>query len=153
VIFFWAEQLPMKQHSPGLVRLLRGAGFVALLGAVLCGCGGFKTGTVTGKVTVNGTPANSGTVYFVLKDKQGIAPIEPDGTYKAQVPVGKVTVTIQNGPTPAGQKTVTIPAKYADAKKSGLEYEIKPGSQEIPLELTGSAAPAGPAPKGPGPRR
>ena len=137
----------MKQHSPGLVRLLRGAGLVALLGAALCGCGGFKTGTVTGKVTVNGTPANAGTVHFQsAAGKQGMANIEPDGSYKALVPLGKVTVTVMEAPPPVGQKAVPIPPKYANAKTAGLEFEIKSGSQEIPLELTGSA-PKGPAPK------
>src|SRR5262249_20377437 len=81
--------------------------------------------------------------------KNSAAAIETDGTYKTAVPVGKVTVTIQNGATPEGLKPVRIPPNYADSKKSGLEFEITSGSQTIDLELKGSA---GPAPKGPGPR-
>jgi hypothetical protein len=121
-----------------LVRFLRGGGLVALLGAALCGCGGFKTGTVSGKVTVDGKSVNTGTIYFVLAPgKQSVVPIEPDGTYKAQVPVGKVTVTIQDGPPPPGQKqNVPIPVKYASAKTSGLQYDITGGSQEIDFKLT-----------------
>jgi hypothetical protein len=147
MVFFWPEQLPMTQHSPGLVRFLRGGGLVALLGAALCGCRGFKTGTVTGKVTVNGTPANAGTVYFQLAaGKQSMASIEPDGSYRAAVPLGKVTVTVQEAPPPVGQKAVPIPAKYANAKTSGFEFDIT-GNQVIDLDLTGSA------PKTSGPKK
>jgi len=38
-------------------------------------------------------------------------------------------------PAEAAKRYVWIPPKYADWQKSGLKYEVKPGSQEYNIEL------------------
>jgi len=120
-----------------------------LLGA--SGCGGPKESAnqVSGKVTLNGSPV-SGNVIFVGPDgKQGMpALIKGDGTYTAyDPPQGKCKVLVSGmgggaGPTtpvkdaPAlGGQTAAPPPKYADARTSDLETEIKPGKNTYNIEL------------------
>ena len=59
------------------------------------GCGS-RFGTVEGMVTVDGKPANDGTVIFSSAGNRSAAgTIRPDGSYTAEkVPVGDVRVVI-----------------------------------------------------------
>jgi hypothetical protein len=112
-----------------------------------------KTLPVRGVVYLDGSPLVGAQVVFVsetVKSKRrfrGDAMTEGDGsfvpsTYRAfdGLPKGKYTVTVvQRRPllTPEGQPGPNVlPARYADAKTSGLEVEVKEGMGEIKLELT-----------------
>lgn len=76
--------------------------------ATLIGCGraeGPKTAVVSGKVTLNGAPLESGQIIFVPGDGVGIpsgAKIS-SGSYRADVPLGAKRVEIR-APKVVGQK-------------------------------------------------
>lgn len=131
---------------------------------LLAGCG--KSGgtvdtvPVSGTVTVGGTPLPVGTVHFSPDESKGNtfkktldARLKPDGTYSLRTvdnsgrasegaPVGwyKVFFSLDKsstGPDSKPAKGDEFNAKYKDAKKSGLEIEVKanapPGAYDIKL--------------------
>jgi hypothetical protein len=90
---------------------------------------GDKTGTVSGKIVYQGKPLTDGFVNFNTPDFKTSAKINADGTYRVRrLPVGPVKVSIES-------KTVAIPRKYANVNTSGPKIEVKPGQQEINIEL------------------
>lgn len=122
--------------------------------------------TVQGNVTIDGVLASRGTVTF-HPEKNGpvaVGQIHEDGSYSlrtglgnsanpdaAKISVGKYFVTVmvmgepskeelnkEDGSPPAAGPRLTA-IKYAGKDTSGLAFEIKPGSNLIPLELEGSA--------------
>lgn len=127
-----------------------------LLPLVAAGCGGgggrkVATGTVSGKVSLAGQPLSTGTIVFFAENngETAIGPLSSDGTYTLKygtgfsIPVGDYRVAINEGPPPgapipspadvmkappAGPATSKIPAKFRDAKTSGLIAVVKPGS-------------------------
>src|SRR5262245_4477944 len=124
--------------------------FVAsLMIGVVVGCSE-PTGSISGEVKVKDKPVPFGLIAFQTQGrKPKIVPGEiKDGKYSVGgVPVGEVVVTVQSVATktaaPAkGTKaappapTVTVPAKYADPKKSGLTFTVKQGENtyDPPLE-------------------
>lgn len=124
--------------------------FTSLISALGCG-GGAKTpevGTVTGLVTMDGTPLPNVNVGFELQSATGgrpsIARTDESGNYTlnynettqgALIGTHKVTVsTPQEAPDPSGRFKDPIPAKYNT--KSELTKEVKAGSNVINLELT-----------------
>jgi hypothetical protein len=117
----------------------------------LVGCGG--TGSVSGKVTLNGKPLPGGIVFAHHGKKGQVAPasglINPDGSYfVANILTGQTTLTVL---TAAGMgnalhpdtwhppfgEYVPIPPKYMSLETSGFELNVKVGKQEMNLELTG----------------
>lgn len=122
---------------------------VLLLAAI--GCGGNKSGTVSGTVTFQGKPMPGGYINFysvtsdgrLLTQKSGS--IGGDGAYSVdKVPVGDVKITVQ--PPPGELKTdmtdkkgslpkrgpppVTLPDKYQDVERTDLKYTVAPGNQK-----------------------
>jgi hypothetical protein len=119
-----------------------------------CGASGglnVETGTVSGKVSLAGQPLGTGTIVFFAENygETAIGPLASDGTYTLKygtgfsVPAGDYRVAINEGPPPgapipspedimkappAAANTSKIPAKYRDAKTSGLIAVVKPGS-------------------------
>jgi hypothetical protein len=128
-------------------RQIRWAG--GLLAALLAaGCsGGTKMADVTGTVTVDGKPAEQGSISFIPVD--GKTPtaggeIRAGGKYSARVPLGKMKVEIRV-PRQVGTKKLyddpdnpnspvapifeeTLPEKYHN--NTELSYEVKPGKNE-----------------------
>ena len=122
--------------------------------ALLAGCGG--SGSVSGKVTLDGQPLTTGTVTFhpVGSGPVAIGTIGPDGRYELavgqdrSVPPGDYVVTVEatepvaaepapaKGPPrpPAAPKGLT-PDKYADKAATDLRFTVKPGGNTINLEL------------------
>lgn len=120
------------------------------------GCG-TSTATVTGKVTMNGTPVTAGAVTFHGEGQfVQSAAIDSGGNYSiSNAPIGPVKVTVQSAQPRAARnmpgKTATkhpgekggaaaaastsIPAKYGDPNQSGLSFTLKAGSQTIDLPL------------------
>jgi hypothetical protein len=112
---------------------------------------------VTGKVTIGGRPLPGGIIYFFrAEDNHDSATvyIRSDGTYETKsAPVGKCKVSVKtahlnpvgnakppeyyvqvSGDPRTGKQYVAIPAKYDDAEKSGLEFDITDGATiNIPL--------------------
>jgi hypothetical protein len=130
---------------PRVTLLLTGC-FVVLL----AGCGS-SSSTVSGTITFDGKPLNSGFVLF--QPSQGTvqsANIQPDGTYtvgQLGLGIAKISITVPPPPSrvPDGVsadppeafdlKSVFIPRKYGDVATSGLTYEVKPGSQTHDIQL------------------
>jgi hypothetical protein len=123
---------------------------LSVFALVVAGCGK-RMGEVTGTVTYQGKALPSGQVTFFGADKQVIGGSSiTEGKYKVpQVPPGpvKITVTttpppspmVKNAPRPEGMPppldSIAIPPKYGNPEQSGLTYEVKPGSQEHPIDL------------------
>lgn len=125
---------------------------VLLFAAAGIGCGGSKTGTVTGTVKYRGTPLPAGNVTFFGDKKEvlGNAAIH-EGKYTMEgVKVGTVKVAVTTPPSvmadrrhpppadmPGGAPSavVNIPPGYSNPEQSRLTYEVKPGSQDYPIEL------------------
>jgi hypothetical protein len=120
----------------------------------ILGCGG-STGNVSGEVKIKDKPVPSGIITFNPQDSKLRVQTGAilDGKYTVRdVPAGDVTISISNataavptagviGKAAVGKKaaapaTVTVPRKYADPKKSGLTFTVKPGENTYnpPLE-------------------
>lgn len=127
----------------------------ALLSATAAGCGGIKTGNVSGVVTFRDKPMPGGYINFFSIGADGSVigqksvEIGSDGTYSlAKVPLGDVKITVQ---APAGaleeNKTekggmprrapspVTLPAEYQTLELTDLKYTIAPGDQKHNVEM------------------
>lgn len=59
---------------------------------------------------------------------------EPDPTEKVNMSMDEAAVAAKHPPK-AKPTTSLIPAKYASAQTSGLEFEVKEGRNDIPIEL------------------
>lgn len=125
-------------------------GFVSAIG----GCGGTYESTVSGIVTLDGTPLNRGRVTFypTTSGPPCIGRIDEQGHYELStgrevgLPPGEYAVTVvaneppkqsksdRGGPPPAG-KLIT-PPWYKTKQQSGLQELVEPGSNEIELALT-----------------
>jgi len=128
--------------------ITRRASVLALLGLLplLASCGR-GWGHVSGTVSYQGKPLPNGTITFYDEANQAVSGhIEADGKYAvSKVAAGKVKITV-TAPMPvflpgdqmAKKQFVNmpnLPARYADAEKSGLGREVKPGIQTIDFDL------------------
>jgi hypothetical protein len=121
------------------------AGRLALLAPalLLAGCAG--QGQVSGKVHYKGKPLPTGTITFYDQKNNAVSsPIGPDGGYAVEkVAAGPVKITVvtpmaiymAGDKPPPGPPPPTLPTKYADANKSGLNWEVKSGSQAHDVDL------------------
>jgi hypothetical protein len=97
---------------------------------------------VSGSVTYQGKHLRGGEVMWCTA-KDGISivrggHIREDGTYALDTPTGPATIAIQVADLKKAQPSryVDIPAKYADAQKSGLTYEAKEGdNKDVTFDL------------------
>ena len=122
--------------------------------AMTLGCGGTYDATVSGVVTLDGSPLSRGQVmyYPVSSGSPGIGRIDQQGNYTVTtglekgLPSGQYEVTVvaneppkqsqgeRGGPPPAG-KLIT-PAWYKTRQHSGLNFTVEQGANEIDLPLT-----------------
>lgn len=152
-----------KRFSSGYrlssTRLAAALGAVAL-SIILSGCGSNSAATVQGVVTLDGAPVPAGSISFVpaTGGAQSYAMSDESGNYEvytgreAGLTPGQYRVTVVarerpkvnqtelGGPAPAGDSLT--PRWYASPDTSGLTFDVKPGSNDINLELT-SQPPAG----------
>lgn len=129
--------------------------FLALLVPLTGGCGSGGTGTVSGKITVNGQPLARGMITFlsdVGKQDSFNASIEK-GEYKTDpIPAGKARINITGAmiapaaaegkggndlqPAPVrAAKTPEVPAKYGSWETSGLSIDVKRGENTFSMDL------------------
>ncbi len=126
--------------------------FMCLAISALLGCSSAES-TVSGIVTLDGKPVDQGDVTFYPaqtgKGQAASGEITSGGKYTLQagqtggLPAGEYQVRVvsrgesiphpQGGPPTPGK--FLLPPRYSDAAKSGLHFEVKPGSNEINLEL------------------
>jgi hypothetical protein len=139
-----------------LRRLYRVTACAALLaGTVLsASCTGSATGTVKGKITVNGQPLPDGLITFESEvgNKDPFSAAVKDGAYETgPIPVGlcKVSVIQNKVPRPAApgndlvpvanprdRAAVTVPPKYGRSDTSGLTFDVKAGPNTFDKDLT-----------------
>lgn len=117
---------------------------------LLAGCGR-SWGEVSGTVRYQGKPLPKGSITFYDEANQSLtSAINADGSYNvSKVATGKVKVAVSlpmyiamQGDTKgmarmaAERRTLpNLPVRYADAEKSGLDREVKSGSQTIDFDL------------------
>lgn len=132
------------------------------------GCGGESygpTGTVDGKLTLEGNPLQSGTaVVFQHQEKGFLAygQTDAEGNYRissfnaGNLPVGRYSISIQPPPPKVDEASldahelienpklieqtvvvVDFPERYRDTRKSKLEFEVNEGPNRCNLQLTG----------------
>ena len=139
-----------------LARLGYGLALLALL--ALTGCGGTKTGMVSGTVTLDGKPVPTATVSFIAADGKAYTGISgDDGAYTVdKVPVGAAKITVfttkpmksmggmpgvkggtanMPGMSAPSAAHVDVPESYNKADSSGLTYTVTSGQQTYPIEL------------------
>lgn len=139
-------------------RFCRGntfSGLILLAVVSASGCGA-SSATVEGMVTIDGTPANNGTVIFSSADHRSAGgAIGADGYFIAEnVPVGEVKVAIHQmmmmggGPDRPGPlkgieepvatvaRPIPIPKRYQSIETSNFNFTITGANQHLNLELT-----------------
>ena len=121
-----------------------------LAAAILMGgCAKSNMGVVTGTISVDGTPAKSGSIAFIpVNGKSSTAGAEiVDGRYTANVPFGAAKVEIRV-PKVVGQKKLydtpnspiqpllaeSLPRKFNDDTE--LKLDVQPGKNLQDYELT-----------------
>lgn len=125
---------------------------LSVFALIVAGCGK-RMGEVAGTVSYQGKALPSGQVTFFSADKQVVGGASiTEGKYKVpQVPPGSVKITVTTPPPinqmanrnapprpegmPPPLESIAIPPKYGNPDQSGLTYEVKPGSQEHPIDL------------------
>ena len=122
---------------------------VLLLATILiAGCGKSHLGVVTGTISVDGTPAKSGSIaFFPTNRKSSTAGSEVvDGRYTAKVALGTAKVEIRV-PKVVGQKKLydtpdspikqimaeSLPKKYND--ETELKLDVQPGKNPQDYDL------------------
>lgn len=86
--------------------------------------------TVTGKVTINGKPAQKGHITFEPLDANGL----PTGSKAAEVGKdGTYTITTQTGSNDITAASTGDPA--ADASYNKTNFDVQPGSNTLNLDL------------------
>lgn len=121
---------------------------MVLMGLGLTGCGSSKpSGSVTGKVSMDGKPVTNGSVVFSSSTKGSAAEgkLDSAGAFNLtdSLPVGDYVVTVK--PPPAGAPLGApaapppaksdIPEKYRSEAKSDLKFTIKAGANQATFEL------------------
>jgi hypothetical protein len=134
---------------PITTRLRWRASLAALIVFALTGCGG-GTYPVRGTVTLDdGTPVTRGLVVFERVDGgQAVTArgdIQPDGSYQLStykpgdgVPAGRYKVLVNPldlSDVPDEKKVLPFDYRYMRFETSGLEVEVKAGSNDCPLRL------------------
>jgi hypothetical protein len=126
-------------------RSLRVVPLLLLLGAAGCS----RYSPVHGKVTLeDGTPVTNGMVVFESKDADKAlsarGDIQPDGSYQLStskpgdgVPPGWYRVLIAPPPQNPDLPPVHVDyaSRYTAFDTSGLEFEVKSGSNDYPIQL------------------
>ncbi len=125
--------------------------FGAALGVILtiAGCEKSNFGTVSGKISIDGSPPKSGSIaFFPVDRKSSTAGAEIlEGQYTAKVPLGAFKVEIRVSKV-VGQKKLyntpnspvqpllaeVLPAKYNDDTE--LEINVQPGPNQHDFTLT-----------------
>lgn len=124
---------------------------VILAAMSLAGCSPSKESSVTGRVTLDGSPLSQGTVAFepqaggmlaagaldangnyelLTNQLDGLTP----GKYRVKVLAWERTPDPPDGGLPPPGKLL-VPEKYTQVTTSGLTFEVMPGKNRIDIEL------------------
>ena len=131
---------------------------VAILAVVwLGGCTSAEpTGTVSGKVTLEGEPVTEGVVSFLSESGYSTtADIQPDGSFSVTggMPADKYTISVSPpeptealAPGEAEMAKSPIPRGYFDESTSDIVEEIKEGENTVTIDLKSSGPTGGAGP-------
>lgn len=135
---------------------------VAVIAVLGCGSGGYSgpTGTVSGKVTLDGAPVPQGCVVSFVSPAgfTASATVGADGSYtlqsadKSSIPAATYKAAVAQpaadmsgadydkymsaeGGQAAQAPAAAIPAKYQTVDASGLSYDVKEGPNTLNIEL------------------
>jgi hypothetical protein len=111
--------------------------FLLIVVLLAAGCG--KTGTINGRVTVDGVDAYDSAV--LVCDGTGwsvLGPVGANGRYRVKgVPVGPVSAIILPPPTSPGVTyPYKVPPRYEQHESSGLRLEVHRGSNVFDIPMT-----------------
>jgi hypothetical protein len=135
-------------RSNGTARWL-GAAALSLLLVAVAGCGG-RLYPVRGKVTFeDGTPLSKGTVVFEsIGGEKAITArgaIQPGGSYQLSTykpgdgaPAGKYRVLVAPMVDLSSyhpERDVDFDPRFSAFNTSGLEFDVKPGENEFPIQV------------------
>jgi len=125
-------------------RLRQWPVLLLVLFALGCGTDATERALVRGTVRYRGQRLTSGSVVFVpnldrgTPNEMAIGEIKPDGSYQLSGSVnstglapGWYRVTIASGSTPRSASGLTLPDKYRDPSRSGLEREVQLGRENV----------------------
>jgi hypothetical protein len=132
---------------PRLVRGLLGGSLAAILVAA-CGCGSPDMAAVTGTVKYeDGSPVTGGEVILHPTDDPNLTSplgyIQPNGTFALftsrpgdGVRIGRYKVAVTPPTDDYGPKNpLPIDTKFANPNTSGIEFEVKPGSNTLDITV------------------
>jgi len=150
-----------RYNNPKILTTL----FVVVTAPFWTGCGGVYDSSVSGVVSLDGSPLPRGTVSYnpALPGPASYGLISSDGTYAVStgreegLPQGEYTVTVvakepsakvapDSSAPPKPGKTIT-PPWYLSKKTSPLKITVESGSNDINLELTSEPPPGYKPPK------
>ncbi len=149
-----ASNLTRRMTPSGRRRPATGAaaGLIVVACCLLlaaAGCGRGHGASVSGRVTLDGEPLDTGTVTFhpVGDGPTAYGGIHPNGSYQAKtgtqpgMPPGEYRVTVlaateppTDGPSVPGE--MITPSHYADPEQSGLRVTVERGSNRFDFPLT-----------------
>jgi hypothetical protein len=139
------DSLSRIRRLPGLPMVL-----ACLVTALLFGCGKTTpTGSVKGKVTLDGAPYTEGAVVFISPDsgQAGTADIQSDGSFTIQtpLPVGSYKVFIapkSAGAEAGGDEPVEeslkepVPDKYLTESTTDIVIDITEGDNDVTVAMS-----------------
>lgn len=124
-------------------RLARCLAVVALAAVAGCGPHDADRVEVRGRVSLRGVPLTGGAVVFTpdvergTPDEMAVARIHSDGTYRLLTEDGRdlapgwYRVSISGPRAAKGLPALTVPDRYCDPRRSGIERKVKAGQSNI----------------------
>lgn len=95
---------------------------------------GTRSGVAIGKIRVSVSVVEPDSNSIETPSAAGNDPANVGGAVQSMAKIVEAQKNKNKKPPPQSQSSSAL-AKYADAAKSGLSYEIKPGSNDLKIEL------------------
>ncbi len=126
--------------------------FLGVVTATGCGESGPPMGTVAGKVTIAGAPAQDAIRVSFVNNSIGQgsgANVKPDGSYSLEQPLPLAEYTVfltkipeaSDGPaTTASEVLSSVAREYRSEEKSPLKFEVKEGANQFDIDAPAPAA-------------
>jgi hypothetical protein len=139
---------------------------LALSFMAVVGCGGAYDASVSGNVTLDGSPVTTGAVAFIpaTPGPLAYAQVDSSGHYEvftgkeAGLPPGAYGVTVVSREPPATERSdlggppkpgkALTPLWYSMEQQTPLKFQVEPGHNDIDLQLTSTPPPGWKPPPG-----